>query len=169
VCGDNIDLLLLELDERVSDVQPAKIATNEIPNDFPTVQPSPDFGSLEVVGFGTTDAKGSPDTFGQKRFAFVGIAGDDPDRLGYRRGLEFAAGKTGSGTDTCAGDSGGPGFLHLVANNQTLLLGCTARSTQTSPNPPPGVNCGDGGVYVRIDKQIQWIRGVAADVRSTLP
>jgi secreted trypsin-like serine protease len=169
VCSNNIDLLLLVLAERQTGVSPARIATSQIPSGFPTDQPSLDFGVLEVVGFGATNVQGSAGTYSKKRYANVGIAGDDPTRLGYTEGLEFAAGKVNSDTDTCSGDSGGPGYLHLTQSNETILLGCTSRGTPAPANATPDKVCGDGGIYVRVDKQLQWIKQIAASVNTTLP
>jgi secreted trypsin-like serine protease len=60
---------------------------------------------------------------------------------------ELAAG--GGGIDTCNGDSGGP--MYLLTSYGNFLAGVTSRSFDNSVNP-----CGDGGIYVRPDKIIDW-------------
>ncbi|MFT3691693.1 MAG: trypsin-like serine protease [Kofleriaceae bacterium] len=60
---------------------------------------------------------------------------------------ELGAG--GGGIDTCNGDSGGP--LYLLTDYGTFLAGVTSRSYDDSSKP-----CGDGGIYERPDKWVDW-------------
>lgn len=62
----------------------------------------------------------------------------------------------GDGIDSCSGDSGGP--LYLLTDRGDFLTGITSRGT--------GWTCGDGGVYGRVDKVIDWIETEYGD---TLP
>jgi uncharacterized protein (TIGR03382 family) len=61
---------------------------------------------------------------------------------------EFVAG--GAGRDSCNGDSGGPVYLDTLRG--PILVGAVSRATDSATNP-----CGDGGIYVRIDKVVSWI------------
>lgn len=111
-------------------------------------------GTIEVVGFGTTDPNGQRG-YGIKRHIEVPQTGwgCDPDRsnsLGCVPELEMVVGRHG-GNDTCAGDSGAPVFD--VAGGRWRLLAVTSRGL-----PHLGRLCGDGGVYVRVDKLDAWIR-----------
>jgi endonuclease G, mitochondrial len=161
------DLLLLKLEEKVAGITPAQIASSQIPSGFPDNQPSLDFQIIQIVGFGTTNRQGT-EGFGHKRFAYVPVAGDDPTLFQYKAGLEFAAGKPHLGIDTCRGDSGGPAFINIIGLSEPLLLGCTSRATPAPPGMPAENICGDGGVYVRVDKQLSWIRDVATKMGSAL-
>jgi endonuclease G len=55
--------------------------------------------------------------------------------------------------DTCTGDSGGP--IYIRDGQDWLLAGATSRATKGSVN-----NCGDGGVYVRVDRYLDWIDSI---------
>ena len=77
------------------------------------------------------------------------------DLVYYRcsSGTELVAAAPSLSKDTCKGDSGGP--MYVVTSDGGLYLAATvSRATGT-----PGVReCGDGGIYVRIDgKVLQWI------------
>lgn len=56
----------------------------------------------------------------------------------------------GQGNDTCLGDSGGPVFER--ADGAWRLLAITSRGMR-----PRKVICGEGGIYVRIDRISQWL------------
>ena len=141
------DLALVFLDRAVTNVAMAKIAPADALNTA---------GSVVVVGFGATD---STDAGIGRNKTTVGIVppndakwpdyaaewGCDPD-------LEFAAGQTVYGNDTCFGDSGGPAYVWI--NNQYYLAGSTSRSVLINGNPG---TCGQGGIYERLDRYVQWI------------
>jgi endonuclease G len=78
-------------------------------------------------------------------------------RAGLMPGGELRAG--GSGMDTCGGDSGGP--LYVAAPYGTFLAATTYAGYVT-----PGSVCGDGGIYERADRSIDWIEQAAV---RTLP
>ena len=59
------------------------------------------------------------------------------------------------GKDTCSGDSGGP-FYVTDGKSGWLLAGATSRSTKSAM-----ATCGDGGIYVRLDRYREWISDVA--------
>jgi len=72
------------------------------------------------------------------------------DTLG--KGAEVIAG--GGGVDTCGGDSGGP--LYLETPDGHVLLGVTSRALY------PAVQCGGGGIYVRLDETaLAWLADAA--------
>lgn len=158
-----VDLMLLILD-RPSSVQAVSLATTD---DLLVSK------QCEVIGFGYRDDK-EPDSFGVKRKALVPIlldsvqelAAADLPRLAKEKGFdprqEFVAGRDKFGHDTCRGDSGGPALLHV--GETVSLIGITARAVRDATRP-----CGDGGVYVRTDVNVTWIRetlsarGIACD------
>jgi hypothetical protein len=118
-----------------------------------------------LVGFGTIDLAG---TFGYgiKRKVEVPINSlgcdgpKDPGQFGCRAGQEIVAGHRGLARDSCRGDSGGPLYIPNEEGGYNLL-GITSRGVADAPNV-----CGDGGIYVRIDQFVDWIKdktGVAIE------
>ncbi len=116
-----------------------------------------------LVGFGNTDMTGSFG-YGIKRQTDVPIAShscegsvdgnDDEAVYGCHPRLELIAGKPLLNKDTCSGDSGGP--LYVSDDNVNwFLAGATSRSTKSAKK-----NCGDGGVYVRVDRYRDWIESM---------
>jgi endonuclease G len=80
------------------------------------------------------------------------VAGEsDMMAYGCDRGLEMVAGKSLLAKDSCSGDSGGP-FYVSDGSGEWLLAGATSRATKSAMS-----TCGDGGVYVRLDKYREWI------------
>lgn len=114
-----------------------------------------------LVGFGNSDIH-STTGFGRKRKVSVNIthlrraATDNLDEseaeLGFESDLEFVAG--GEGFDSCNGDSGGPAYI--IVDGVKKLAGLTSRATETAVNP-----CGDGGIYTRVDKHLDFVADVA--------
>jgi Trypsin len=110
-----------------------------------------------VVGFGTIDLQGLVG-YGRKRYAVVPIAtldckgSSDAKRFGCVPGFELVAGQRGLRFDSCRGDSGGPLYIKN-GKGEYLLLGVTSRGTRESFTA-----CGDGGVYVRADMCLDWLK-----------
>jgi secreted trypsin-like serine protease len=114
-----------------------------------------------LVGFGNDDIH-STRGFGRKRKVEVDITAirraaeqdldNDEARLGFESDLEFVAG--GEGFDSCNGDSGGPAYISI--DGVKKLAGLTSRATETATHP-----CGDGGIYTRVDKQMDFVADVA--------
>lgn len=140
---------------------PTPIATAAELNAAPTVT---------LVGFGNDDVN-STKGFGIKREVDVNVlsirraAADNLDtdehQFGYESDFEFVAG--GEGFDTCNGDSGGP--VYLAANGGGhRVCGLTSRATEQATH-----NCGDGGIYTRIDVHMDFVRQVASDAGINLP
>jgi Trypsin len=147
--GQHNDLTVLILDEDVPGVAPRRIA------------PSDKFASaffVRAVGFGTTNTAGTLG-YGRKRVVDVPIASIDSSgagiapRYGSDAGLELVAGSPFLDRDTCNGDSGGPVYIEI--DGDWYLAGATSRATSDATR-----NCGDGGIYVRVDKYLDWIKSV---------
>jgi hypothetical protein len=110
-----------------------------------------------VAGFGHADLVGT-DGYGIKRYARVPIMTldsqkeQDREKYGSNPGIELVAGHLGLNRDTCEGDSGGPLYISDPNGNGDFLLGTTSRGSSDAGQP-----CGDGGIYVRVDKFLDWI------------
>jgi secreted trypsin-like serine protease len=151
--GKRNDLMVLILDQKVEGVAPRRFARKA------KIDAATDG---RVMGFGNTDASGSFG-YGQKRFVDVPIASpacrgqvdgeDDNVTYGCDVGLELVAGRPLLARDSCTGDSGGPFYLQV--GDQWLLAAATSRATDSSMS-----NCGDGGVYVRMDRYRAWIDSI---------
>lgn len=146
---DQADLRVLVLEQDAT-VQPRHVASeSEI-----TIQPG---DPVRLAGFGTIDLGGRVG-YGIKREVDVpltsvdcGAAGDTA-QYGCRSGTEVVAGHRGLARDSCRGDSGGPLYI-LLGDGTYALLGATSRGIAGAPNV-----CGDGGIYVRVDRFLDWIR-----------
>jgi len=144
-----VDLRVLVL-ERDSAVPPRRIARE---SDLEGVE------EVMLVGFGMTDYDGTMG-YGVKRQVVVPVETLDCTEpeiragRGCREGYEIVAGHRGLLRDSCRGDSGGPLYIEAV-DGSYLLLGATARGAWGKDN-----QCGDGGIYVRVDKFLDWIEEV---------
>lgn len=109
-----------------------------------------------VVGFGTVNLAGTVG-YGIKRMVKVPITSlgcesrEDQKQYGCRGGTEMVAGHRGLRRDTCKGDSGGPLYIEST-DGDYYLLGATSRGMRNS-----STTCGDGGIYVRVDKLLDWV------------
>ena len=142
------DLTVLILEKDVPGVAPRKIAQAEMIDQA---------ALLLIVGFGTTDKLGTIG-YGKQRKVSVAIASPScdasaaVDRYGCISGLEIVAGTPNR--DSCSGDSGGPAYVK--SGEQWFLAGATSRGVRVSDAP-----CGNGGIYVRLDKYVDFIKSVA--------
>lgn len=115
---------------------------------------------VTVAGFGTIDANGRVG-YGTKREVDVPLVSLDSGRpddfynFGGRAGRELIAGQRGLARDSCKGDSGGPLYIINRAGTEYYLLGATSRGIRRRQT-----ECGDGGIYVRVDTCLDWIREV---------
>lgn len=158
--GRHNDLMVLLLAEKVASVEPRLLAKKSLLDKATDGR---------VVGFGNTDPAGLFG-YGVKRFVDVPIASnacrgkangqDDNVSYGCDVGFELVAGRPLLERDSCKGDSGGP-FYILDTKERWVLGGATSRATDSAMH-----ECGDGGVYARIDRYRQWIDGIPA---VTLP
>src|SRR5262249_35686975 len=125
-----------------------------------------------VVGFGAED-EDSTRGFGLKRQAESAIASlgcdavknnvNDADAYGCHAGRELVAEDPLRQKDTCKGDSGGPAYvLHL---GKWYLAAATSRPSKKNELR----DCGDGGIYVRIDKYSEWIIKTAQENGGIMP
>lgn len=145
------DLMVLLLAQPVAGVTPRALAGK-------TVIDKASDG--RVVGFGATDSVGMLG-YGIKRFVDVPIVSSackgtldgqqDRYMYGCDKGQELVAGRPLAERDSCKGDSGGP-FYVPDAQGRWLLAGATSRATDSAMS-----TCGDGGIYVRIDRYKAWI------------
>jgi hypothetical protein len=119
---------------------------------------------VTLVGFGLTEQGSS----GMKSVGEVSVVLPScvsENAYGCVSELEFVAsdliGRIGRLVDTCKGDSGGP--VYTTLGSTQLLLGITSRAVLKD-----GVDgqCGDGGIYVRVDKPDvrKWL-STLADIR----
>lgn len=112
-----------------------------------------------LVGFGTIDLHGTVG-YGRKRKVQVPITSlgcSEPDaakKYGCLPNREIVAGHRGLLLDSCKGDSGGPLYIQNAEGNY-YLLGATSRGARDG-----FTTCGDGGIYVRVDLCLDWIRSV---------
>lgn len=148
------DLALLVLAEAAA-VEPVRIAS---PGQLAAA------AEVELVGFGYADPVRWTG-LGEKRRVTVQLGvlrtGDEDlsaleDRYGFSSAHELVAGRKGLGKDACNGDSGGPAYVQ-VAGGGWRLAGITSRATDDRT-----AACGDGGVYVRPDRYLDWIGGTLA-------
>ena len=152
--GKHNDVMVLVLAEAVENVAPRRIAATRLVNAATDGR---------VVGFGHTDPAGTVG-YGKKRKVDVPVASpscsgavgghDDTVSYGCDRQLELVAGRPLLARDTCSGDSGGPFYVD-DGKGQWLIAGATSRATDSAVN-----NCGDGGIYVRLDKYLKWITAI---------
>ncbi|HVG34694.1 MAG TPA: trypsin-like serine protease [Pyrinomonadaceae bacterium] len=147
--GKHNDLTVLILERDVTSVSPRKIATSAMVNNVTSVR---------VVGYGNTDPE-STTGYGIRRMVDVPVASASCStaqaqaKYGCDIGLELVAGKPLLNKDSCNGDSGGP--IYVKSGSYWYVAGATSRATKNSTRP-----CGDGGIYVRLDKYAAWIRSV---------
>jgi Trypsin len=157
---NNNDVAILILEEYVPDVPPRRVASSE------QVQLA---CFIRVVGFGANEADefDFPIGHGVKRQVPVPIATCDcgrttpNDRVQYGCivGQEIvASAKYNKVADSCQGDSGGPAYVQV--GDQHFLAGVVSRAIR--PSEDTTKFCGQGGIYVRVDKYWDWIRSAAA-------
>lgn len=138
------------LDVALLEIEPA--AVKPYPLDSVSDGDAP---NLRIVGFGALDFRDSRSAGVRTYFDVSSIplrcSALERRKLGCLPGFEFALPR-GTGADTCSGDSGGP---VLVRTGDTWrVVGITSRAASSSVLP-----CGDGGVYVRVDRIHPWIQG----------
>lgn len=153
--GDNDrlfnDLTVLILKRDVNEIATRDVAPGALVDAATTVL---------AVGYGNNDLQ-STKGYGIKRKVEVPVASascstsDAQSKYGCITGMELVAGAPLLNKDSCNGDSGGPVYIRTEDKSDWYLAGATSRGVLGSVNP-----CGDGGIYVRIDKYMDWIRSI---------
>ncbi len=140
---------------------------------------------LVAVGFGLTEERGPNNErlLGLKQFAEIpmvspscsGFKNGNPDEYQYGciKDIELVAGlgehQGPPAPDTCGGDSGGTIYVIKQPPGSTgtlpqwpkdyFLAAATSRAIVGFGANPNWPHCGDGGVYVRVDADVQtWLR-----------
>jgi secreted trypsin-like serine protease len=114
--------------------------------------------NVRLVGYGTTDPDGNVG-YGRRRMVDVPIATTNcaakyaQNLYGCKAGLELVAGDPLGQKDSCRGDSGGPAYV--LVDGEWMLAATTSRGIRGATK-----RCGEGGIYVRVDKQSDWLQGV---------
>jgi hypothetical protein len=142
-----LDVAVLELGAR------ADIHTHPRRSSADTTPPA---GTIRVLGFGARDPLHLTG-FGTKRQLDLAIDGWGCTRarvaaLGCHADDELIM-RGGVGNDTCLGDSGGPVFERV--DSSWRLLAITSRGLR-----PRKVVCGEGGIYVRVDRISTWLESI---------
>jgi secreted trypsin-like serine protease len=150
-----VDLRVLVLEKEV-DVPPRHVAQGA---EVEAAREAEGKKIATLAGFGTIDPNGRFG-YGRKRRVDVSITSLDCSGAGHAKlygclpGREMVAGHRGLLLDSCSGDSGGPLYVQNE-DGEYYLLGATSRGSRDS-----FTTCGDGGVYVRVDLCLDWIRQV---------
>jgi hypothetical protein len=115
---------------------------------------APPLGRVRILGFGVRDHIRLTG-FGTKRQLDIDVNGWGCDRkrerdVGCVIQSELVI-RGGRGNDTCLGDSGGPVFE--VHEDIWRLVAITSRGMR-----PRKVICGEGGIYVRVDRIDAWLK-----------
>jgi secreted trypsin-like serine protease len=143
------DLAILILSSDVSDPKPCPIAAPGVVDGSAYVR---------LAGFGIYDANTGKN--GVKHDVSVAVTSPacaksrENTLYGCHKDQELVAGKPLVGKDTCNGDSGGPAYVSI--DNRWFVGSTTSRPTKTAKQ------CGDGGIYVRIDREPyrSWINSI---------
>jgi endonuclease G len=108
--------------------------------------------AVELVGYGSIDKDGNTyiDDLQQAQSTITDFDCTMMQGCNTAARPDGELGAGGMGIDTCPGDSGGP--MYLLASYGTLLAGVTSRGYDNSQ-----FACGEGGIYGRPDKIIDWI------------
>lgn len=108
--------------------------------------------AVQFVGYGTTDKTGMVSTNYlmevQSTITDYNCTTSSGCNNAAKPDGELGAG--GNGVDTCPGDSGGP--MYLLTPYGNFLAGVTSRSYDNATYA-----CGEGGIYERPDKIVDWI------------
>jgi len=119
---------------------------------------------VQLVGYGQTTEDASDDNTrlraGVIEVVDATCSRDPSCEPSIAPGGEFVAG--GHGADACFGDSGGP--VYLSTETGPALIGVVSRGLATFGNP-----CGEGGVFVRADKVVDWVERVTGRVVDRAP
>jgi secreted trypsin-like serine protease len=147
---EDVTVLVLK---RASRFAPRAIATGWARSDIKNA------ARVEIVGYGAIDRDASQFKNDLQQAETTITDADCTTKVGCRTAAQ-PAGELGAGgnmsIDTCNGDSGGP--LYLLTDYGTFLAGVTSRAYDDSTFP-----CGEGGIYARPDKIVDWIEQQAGE------
>lgn len=153
-----LDIGLLKLAQPVTATPLTIVAAGDAPSWAPGNQ-------LRIMGYGqTSEAGGGGDILRQTD---VPIRADNECALagivvGYDNGVDFCAGETLGGEDTCYGDSGGPA---LVRNGAAwVLAGVTSRGTGCALPTQYGIYARLGGSVAQA-----WLKSKLPEVSTPPP
>lgn len=161
--GDTIQVVKIynhpEVDAQLLFLErPAKTIPRRIAVDVDVAPPS----QALFVGFGAVNHDGTAGA-GRKRYVQLPItslgcsATGDSKKYGCLPGKELVAGAPGLNRDSSRGDAGGPLYV-LAPDGNFCLLATSSRGARGGSHIS-----GDGGIYVRIDLILDWIRQMAGD------
>lgn len=141
ITGDGHDVTVLRLQSSVTNVVPYQINDTALSNADVN-------RAVRHVGFGNSNGGGpspsNPATgFGIKREATF------PIRSVHQWEYESGA----SGTQTCSGDSGGPGFMVTAGNSLPRVIGTVSYGDEF---------CKHTGYDTRVDTVASWVRSTAS-------
>jgi MYXO-CTERM domain-containing protein len=151
------DVSVIVLNTPITGVTPRPVATTECTMTTFASKPS-----VQLVGFGATDVNAmSPNTKLYEVSVPVTDATCGNTALGCKPAVapsgEFAAGD--GVKDSCNGDSGGPVYLNTPRGY--VVIGAVSRAYDNATQA-----CGQGGIYVRADKVLEWIETTAGKTVS---
>ena len=151
------DVSVIVLNTPITNVTPRPVATTDCTMTSFSSKPS-----VQLVGFGATDVNAqAPNTKLYEVTVPVTDAACSNATLGCKPavapGGEFAAGD--GVKDSCNGDSGGPVYLNTPRGY--VLIGAVSRAYDNATQA-----CGQGGIYVRADKVLNWIETTAGKTVS---
>ncbi len=141
--ADWYDIGLIELESDVP-IEPMKlIRPTEVGGAFRLA------GDMTVVGFGLTQAN-NPQSSGTKHDGVMQLMMVEHSEF-------YLEQKSGVGTTTCSGDSGGPTFVNVgtAASPDWRHIGVTSRGAE---------GCDYGTVQTRTDAYLDWIHSTAKDI-----
>lgn len=138
------DVTILVLTKNAAE-EPRKIATGWARLDIKNG------AAVQFVGYGAIDVNGNNYIDDLQEVMSTITDADCSTSSGCNTAARPAGelGAGGMGIDTCSGDSGGP--MYLLTDYGNFLAGVTSRSYDDSVKP-----CGDGGIYERPDKIVDW-------------
>lgn len=151
------DVSVIILNTPITGVTPRPVATTDCTMTTFSTKPT-----VQLVGFGATDVNAqAPNT------KLYEVAVPVTDAVGTTAGMGYKAavapgGEFGAGDgvkDSCNGDSGGPVYLNTPRGY--VVIGAVSRAYDNATQA-----CGQGGIYVRADKVLQWIETTAGKTVS---
>lgn len=159
---DGLDVALLRLGTPLHDAEvivSVRSAADRAPS-----------GELRAFGFGARSAGSLAGAWTLQGVDLVldgwGCDGRRPAVTGCKPGFEMIVPPQG-GADTCRGDSGGPLLELAPFPDPDAGLRCGWRLVGVTSRSISGAGCGQGGIYVRADATLAWMRSHLDDWRKS--